>query len=422
MKRQRALKLRFVRPRIEELESRLTPAFAPGAVLSLELVTLHEFGHALGLRHFDSAPSIMNSAYNPDYSINAFLNGEDPAIAELQSLYSGDNVAAGLSPWRDEIDALPGNNVIDLTYNFISQSSGGISFVDMMNQQFGDPSGWEPIFARVADYWSAASGGTLIIAFAENGSLPAGFRGNIAIGASTMDGPGGVLAVGAEPPSGEINFDADEVFGTPVLFKFMDDKVSTEFGDPGDGEGDGGEGHEHFGLRVPIINMPRQFIAMHEASGDLHTLTVFSDLNPVRVIQVQIQSAQAALPQSGRVLVANVGWGQHSQADLYKVVFLPVLPTDTASETAEAVPDTTSPQQNNEPRPDATAPVRNDSSVQTQTPQLPQQDSSRDEEPSEEMAAGRVFDAGTALAGLALFLGGYWTVPQEEQRRRNFNR
>lgn len=407
--RYRIKRLTFVRPRLEELESRLTLSFNPGATVSLELVALHEFGHAIGLQHVTSAPSIMNPDYNPEYSISSFLNGDDPAVADVQALYSGDNIAQGLSPWRDAIDANPGNNTIDLTYSFAG-GEGLSSFVTLMNQRFGDPGAWQPIFARVAEYWSMASGGTLTISFVDDEALPSGFRGNIRLGATPIDGEGGVLAIGAEPPSGEITFDADEAWGADggAKARFLDDAPPRFQGEEGGGEA----------LMGPVINLPRHFIAIMEAGRELQ-VTVFSDLNPVRVIQIQLDTP-APIRQTTPTLIANVGWGQHSQADLYKVVFLPVLPIEDAE---PVVSDAVSPQQPGaETRPDPTAPVRNDPSVQTQTLQLPPQSSetSPTQEEDGEVAFSTVFDGGTALAGLALFLGGYWSVPQEENRKRTF--
>src|SRR6185436_9136256 len=83
---------------IEALESRLFlsvvhaaakggPAGGAGPAIRLDLVALHEFGHALGLDHNDSAApgSIMNAYYNPNYDLNHFAN--DAAVTTMRNLF-----------------------------------------------------------------------------------------------------------------------------------------------------------------------------------------------------------------------------------------------------------------------------------------------------------------------------------------------
>lgn len=420
--RHRKARLSFLfRPHLEALEERWNPSLpAPpdGIPLSLEIVALHEFGHALGLSHITDGPSIMNPVYNPDFNIDYFLSGADPAIAVLQALYSPENVASGNTPWKDSSDGSPGDNIVQITYSFMQDGSGSTLFETLTMQFVG--TSWVGMLESQFALWAAASGGTI--------SFSVGEPGDIHIGGSSMDGPGGTLAYGYSPgggSGGSVMFDMDENW-TGVYTRAS-------------GDGDGGDDHD-LGGGEPLM-APRGFLpilvhvdvrsispepavaqpdlrALAEAARQVRTITITTDLPGAGALQVRVEAFGPI--QEIVSATRTVGWGQPTAADLYKVVFLPVLPAGLGAEEAEAIPDLFSPQTPADGavvRADASGPATNDPGVQTQTLQIPQ--SSREESQDEaESAAWSVFDSGTALAGLALVMGGYWVVPQEEKQKK----
>src|SRR5215510_12474808 len=84
-----------------------------GSGVRLDLVVLHGLGHSLGLGHSSNPASIMYAYYNPTYNINNFSS--DLVIASFRSLYSNDST----SPWKDSLDASPGNGKVDITYSYM---------------------------------------------------------------------------------------------------------------------------------------------------------------------------------------------------------------------------------------------------------------------------------------------------------------
>src|SRR4051812_38674276 len=153
---------------VEVLESRLFlsatvaqakggPAAVAGPVIRLDIVALHELGHALGLPHNDAeAPgSIMNAYYNPNYDLSKLAS--DPAAATLQGLFANVNT----SSWKDSRDAIPGNGVVDITYSFMPDGTStdqGRSNLFQTFNALAPTSVWQQVFTDQLNRWAAVSG------------------------------------------------------------------------------------------------------------------------------------------------------------------------------------------------------------------------------------------------------------------------
>jgi Matrixin len=220
---------------IEALESRLFlsvahaaakggPGGAAGPAIRLDLVALHEFGHSLGLDHNDaSAPgSIMNAYYNPNYDVNSFAN--DAAVTTLRSLFADVNA----SPWKDSLDPIPGNGVVDITYSFVpdgTRMDQGKSNLFAKFNALASTDAWQKVFTDQLDRWAAASEGKISFQLHSDAGLPSNYAGaaqndsnsgDIRIGGHAFDGAGKVLGHTYFPPpngrtvAGDSHYDTAE--------------------------------------------------------------------------------------------------------------------------------------------------------------------------------------------------------------------
>jgi hypothetical protein len=170
----------------------------------------------------------MDPYYNPSYDIAGyFLSGRDPAVAQLRAIYANVNA----SPWKDSLDAKPGNGRVDATYSFLRDGTrtdkGASTMFKDFNVLYRNQAVWQNIFTQDLNCWSFVSGGkiafTLVnekskVGFNARGAMQNDPRiGDIRIGAHKFDGPANVLAHAYYPPSvnrctaaGDTHFDVAE--------------------------------------------------------------------------------------------------------------------------------------------------------------------------------------------------------------------
>jgi hypothetical protein len=218
-----------------------------GPAIRLDLVTLHELGHALGLDHTSDSSSIMYAYYNANYNLNNFSN--DSAVQTFRSIYS--NVST--SPWKDSLDPSPGNGRVDITYSWMPDGSKAennktTNLFSAFNAIFGSTSAWQGIITGELNRWAGASNNKVSflarsdngLAFNYVGSAQNDSRsGDIRIAAHRFDGAGKVLAHTYFPPpngstaAGDMHFDYAENW-------VLASGGSTDGGGGGGGNGGGG--------------------------------------------------------------------------------------------------------------------------------------------------------------------------------------
>ena len=161
-----------------------------------------------------------------------FEPGTDPAVAFAfdQVLFgSGERFQPG-ERWSST--ALSGGGLGQgdptiITYSYVPDGtfisnqgfgSGGSQLFNWLNGIYGSPATWQALFDQVFDRWEELSGNTYVYEPNDDGvtheAFPgvAGVRGDVRIGALSLDGNGGVLAYNFFPQSGDMVLDAFDSF------------------------------------------------------------------------------------------------------------------------------------------------------------------------------------------------------------------